>query len=109
MRNETARMMNECKILKNRNMVKSDLYDILIEIGNTYACAYAKTTDDDDGEYNYFDDVITIEGIFDEIVEYLYDECKSASDTRRLNRRIYEVNRIRDHYYPNDDHISYKF
>lgn len=107
MRNESARMINECKILKDRNMVKSDLYDILIEIASTYTCAYAKTADDD-GEYNYLDDIISIERIFDEIVDYLYDECKSASNVRKLNRRISEFNRIRDHYKA-ESHIEYRF
>ena len=99
-------MMNELRNVEDRNMVKSDLYDVISEIAETYAKAYAKTLEVDDLQYDYMADVLSVERIFDEIIDFIYRDYEG--NTRLMKKRIVELNRIRDHY-TNEDHIEYKF
>lgn len=100
-------MINEIKNVEDRNMIKSDLYDVISEIAETYAKAYAKTLEVDDLQYDYMADVLSVESIFDEIIDFIYRDYEGIS-TRILNKRMAEYNRIRDHY-TDKAHISYKF
>ena len=106
-RNEHARMMNEIRITKERNMINDELHKVLMEIAKTYECSYRKTTEVDDNEYNYDADTFAIESIFDEIIEFIYRNYEGIS-TRILNKRMAEYNRIRDHY-TDEEHIKYHF
>jgi hypothetical protein len=106
MRNQTKRMNNEISNVNNRKMINNDLYKVLLAIVETYEKAYAKTVAVDDCEYDYDDDVISVERIFDEIIDFIYGDY--AGNTRLMQKRIVELNRIRDHY-TDEEHIKYKF
>lgn len=106
MRNQEKRMRNEISNVNNRKMINNDLYKVLLTIVETYEKAYAKTIAVDDCEYDYVADVISVERIFDEIIDFIYRDYEG--NTRLMKKRIVELNRIRDHY-TDEEHVSYKF